>query len=68
MYICICKGITEKHIEDAITTRNSGHPKEVLKALGVGSDCGSCVEEAVLRVLEQNGKSHHRKTEHSNNS
>jgi bacterioferritin-associated ferredoxin len=52
MYICICKGITDKHIQEAVNSRHSNNPKEVLKALGVGSDCGTCVEEAVKTLME----------------
>lgn len=57
MYICICKGITEKQIQEAVTSRNSSNPKEILKALGVGTDCGTCVEDAVNTLLEQNARS-----------
>lgn len=56
MYICICKGITEKQIQEAVTSRNSNNPKEILKALGVGTDCGTCVEDAVNTLLEQNAR------------
>lgn len=56
MYVCICKGITEKQIQEAITSRKSKNPKEVLKALGVGSDCGTCVEDAVKCLLEQQSR------------
>ncbi len=53
MYICICKGITEKQVQEAITSRSSNNPKDILKALGVGSDCGTCVEDAVKTLLDQ---------------
>jgi len=56
MYVCICKGITEKQIQEAVTSRNSNNPKEILKALGVGSDCGTCVEEAVKSLLDSNAR------------
>jgi bacterioferritin-associated ferredoxin len=57
MYICICKGITEQQIQDAVTSRTSHNPKDILKALGVGSDCGTCVEDAVRSLLEQSARS-----------
>lgn len=48
MYICLCKGITEEKIEDLV---NTGLPtKEVLKRLGVGSDCGICVVDAIEKA------------------
>jgi bacterioferritin-associated ferredoxin len=53
MYVCICKGITEKQIQEAVTSRANNNPKEVLRALGVGSDCGTCVEDAVKTLIDQ---------------
>ena len=53
MYVCICKGITEKQIQEAVTSRSSNNPKDILKSLGVGSDCGTCVEDAVKTLLDQ---------------
>ncbi|MBK26773.1 MAG: glycoprotein [Halobacteriovorax sp.] len=48
MVICLCKGITDKKIEDLV---EKGLPtKEVLKKLGVGSDCGICVVDAIEKV------------------
>lgn len=45
MYVCICKGITEKDIESAMITHQN--TKDVLKNLGVGSDCGTCLVDAI---------------------
>lgn len=68
MYICICKGITEKQIQEAVTSRNSNNPKEILKALGVGTDCGTCVEDAVNTLLEQNARTPIEMKDTSNNT
>lgn len=68
MYVCICKGITEKQVQEVITSRNSNNPKEVLKALGVGSDCGTCVEDAVIRLIEANSRPPREMKDNSNNS
>jgi bacterioferritin-associated ferredoxin len=68
MYVCICKGITEKQIQDAVNSRNSNNPKEILKALGVGSDCGTCVEDAVSTLLEQNAHAPFEMKDSSNNT
>jgi bacterioferritin-associated ferredoxin len=56
MYVCICKGITEKQIQEAMTSRNTNNPKEILKSLGVGSDCGTCVEDAVKSLMESHAR------------
>ncbi len=68
MYVCICKGITEKQIQEAITSRNSHNPKEILKALGVGTDCGTCVEDAVKTLLEQKSRTPFEMKDSSNKS
>lgn len=68
MYICICKGITDKQIQDAVNSRKSSNPKEILKALGVGSDCGVCVEDAVNTLLEQAARTPLEMKDSSNNS
>lgn len=68
MYVCICKGITDQQIQEAVTSRNSNNPKEILKALGVGSDCGTCVEDAVKTLLEANSRSPIEMKDSSNNS
>jgi bacterioferritin-associated ferredoxin len=68
MYICICKGITEKQILEAVTTRSCTNPKEILKSLGVGQDCGTCVEDAVKTLIEQSSRSPFEMKDSSNNS
>ena len=68
MYICICKGITDKQIRDAVNSRNSNNPKEILKALGVGTDCGTCVEDAVKTLLDTAARSPFEMKDSSNKS
>jgi bacterioferritin-associated ferredoxin len=41
MLVCICKGITEKMIEDAQSKNKN--LQDVFKFLGVGKDCGICL-------------------------
>ena len=45
MYICVCKAITEKQVEEA--TKNSASLNEACKKLGVGSECGICLQEVI---------------------
>ncbi len=45
MYICICKGITEEMLEKA--ARDSKNPKEALKKLNIGEECGICYISAI---------------------
>lgn len=51
MYICICKGITEKMLQDQISGPGRSE-KEILRNLGIGDDCGSCVVDAVKKIVE----------------
>jgi len=53
MYICLCKGITDQDIRDAMKT--SGNRKEVFKKLGLADDCGSCFDEA-LNIVNESSK------------
>ncbi|MCT4642112.1 MAG: (2Fe-2S)-binding protein [Bacteriovoracaceae bacterium] len=48
MYVCICKGISEKDIERAMITHQN--TKDILKSLGVGSDCGTCMIDAIESI------------------
>ncbi|WP_347331902.1 bacterioferritin-associated ferredoxin [Marinimicrobium locisalis] len=41
MYVCVCKGITDHQIKDAIYTGATTVGK-LRKALGVASQCGKC--------------------------
>jgi bacterioferritin-associated ferredoxin len=56
MYVCICQGITEKQVEEAVNARKGQTPKDVLRALGVGSDCGTCVEDAVKKLIDKTNR------------
>ena len=56
MYVCICKGITQKQLQEAVNTRKGQSVKDVLRSLGIGSDCGTCVEDAAEHMLRDSNK------------
>lgn len=56
VYVCICKGITQKQVEDAVASRKGQSAKDIMRALGVGSDCGTCVEDAIKQMLPSSNK------------
>jgi bacterioferritin-associated ferredoxin len=62
MYICICHGVTESQIRDAV--QSGADSLETLSVeLGIGTRCGSCVcaAECLLEeVTEEIGEHHHR--------
>ncbi len=41
MYVCICKGITDKHIRDAVDSGANSF-REVRQQLDLASQCGKC--------------------------
>lgn len=52
MYICICKAITQKQIEEKML-QTGGNISLTLRSLGVGSECGVCVQEAALEIKKK---------------
>ena len=51
MYICICHGITDTQLTEAIKGNSGKNTKDIIKSLGVGSDCGICLEDAIERAI-----------------
>jgi len=47
MYICICKAITDKQLQEA--SKSCTNFDEVCKRLGIGSDCGACLQDAASK-------------------
>ena len=47
MYICVCNAITDKQVEEA--SKSCANYGEVFKRLGVGSDCGMCLHDAISK-------------------
>lgn len=55
MYVCLCKGITERQLRAAIAEGNTEF-KQLKRELGVGSQCGKCVPVAMAILAEENAK------------
>lgn len=51
MYVCLCKGVTDRDIEQAVV-QGSRSLRELKSGLGVGSQCGRCTGHA-REVLEE---------------
>jgi len=41
MYVCICNGVTDRDIQEAVL-RGARTVKDLRRELGVASDCGKC--------------------------
>lgn len=51
MYVCLCKGITDRQIKAAIDDGASSL-RQLRKALGVASQCGKC-SVMTLEILDE---------------
>lgn len=59
MYVCVCKAITDKHIQSAVE-QGAGSVREVRKQLGIMTQCGRCactardvINDALEKQTEQ---------------
>ncbi|ANV85286.1 glycoprotein [Picosynechococcus sp. PCC 7003] len=55
MYVCLCRGITEKQIRQA-AEQQSCSMKELSSVMGVGMDCGTCLEYAAQLLQDYDGQ------------
>ena len=46
MYVCICHGITDKAIKQAVLEDGVGNMRQLKQKLGAGTQCGKCVHMA----------------------
>jgi bacterioferritin-associated ferredoxin len=46
MYVCLCHGITDLTIKHAVREGGVGNMRQLRETLGVGSQCGKCVQMA----------------------
>ncbi|MCT7654048.1 (2Fe-2S)-binding protein [Oceanimonas sp. NS1] len=55
MYVCLCKGITERQLKEAIA---EGHSEfmDLKRELGVGAQCGKCIPVALAILAEETAK------------
>ncbi|MCE0555836.1 MULTISPECIES: (2Fe-2S)-binding protein [Motilimonas] len=51
MYICICKGITDKTIREAVATGKSF--SALKRELGLSAQCGVCVADAISLIKKE---------------
>ncbi len=46
MFVCMCYGVTDKDIRQAVENNGAGNMRELRKQLDVGSQCGKCIQMA----------------------
>ena len=52
MYVCLCRGITDQDIKDAIANGAESY-REIRDQLDLGTCCGRCVPEARAIISEE---------------
>lgn len=55
MYVCVCRAVTEKHIETAVKA-GARHLRDLRSELGIIEDCGRCArcaKQCMDQVIEQ---------------
>jgi bacterioferritin-associated ferredoxin len=53
MYVCVCHGVTDSHIRRA-AEEGVREVHELTMRLGLGSGCGSCLEQAADLLATHN--------------
>jgi bacterioferritin-associated ferredoxin len=46
MYVCLCHGITDKTIKQAVIENGIGNMRQLKQHLAIGSQCGRCIQMA----------------------
>ena len=52
MYVCICKGVNDKKIRQEVR-EGRGRLCDLKENLGVGSQCGQCIDHATAVIFEE---------------
>ncbi|MHA7841445.1 MAG: (2Fe-2S)-binding protein [Gammaproteobacteria bacterium] len=53
MYVCLCAGVTEKQIREALQTGEAKTMSDLQQQLDVNMNCGECCEQ-VETLLQHN--------------
>ncbi|EIJ42519.1 bacterioferritin-associated ferredoxin [Beggiatoa alba B18LD] len=46
MYVCLCYGVTDTHIREAVATQGVCSMRQLRQTLGVAGQCGQCGKHA----------------------
>lgn len=57
MYICVCNGVTERHIDVAVAA-GATSLRDLRECLGVASECGRCARSARVCLQRAAEKEH----------
>ena len=51
MYVCLCNGVTDRHIREAVD-KGCSSVGELTMRTGCGANCGSCLDMAADMIAE----------------
>ena len=51
MYVCLCNGVTDRHIRDAVD-KGCTSVGELTMRTGCGANCGSCLDMAADMIAQ----------------
>jgi bacterioferritin-associated ferredoxin len=54
VYVCVCNAIRESELREAARL-HPGDPDAVYEQLGCRPQCGSCLDEAAMILIEERG-------------
>ena len=46
MYVCMCYGVTDKTIQQAVHDKGVGNMRQLREVLDLGGQCGKCIRMA----------------------
>ncbi|MBO1256020.1 (2Fe-2S)-binding protein [Alteromonas sp. 5E99-2] len=46
MFVCMCFGVTDKDIKNAVSNHGAGNMRELKQIVELGSNCGTCIQLA----------------------
>ncbi|GEA10443.1 bacterioferritin-associated ferredoxin [Alteromonas sp. KUL49] len=52
MFVCMCYGVTDKDIRNAVQSEGAGNLRELRSHLNLGTQCGKCVQMA-QEIIDQ---------------
>jgi bacterioferritin-associated ferredoxin len=52
MYVCLCKGVTDRQIRKSVLTHDVSSLRDLRRCLGACDQCGKCAPEA-KRLIDE---------------
>ncbi len=53
MYVCLCNGVTDKAIRQAVRAHHPHSMKQLRHLVPIGTQCGKCIKQARAILVEE---------------